>query len=34
MDELIYYFGMTIVRIVMVVASFGVGFLLGWLFSP
>ncbi|MCG7492498.1 type IV secretory system conjugative DNA transfer family protein [Thalassobius sp. Cn5-15] len=34
MDELIYYFGMTIVRIVMVVASFGIGFLLGWLFSP
>lgn len=34
MDELIYYFGMTIVRIVMVIASFGAGFLLGWLFSP
>lgn len=34
MDEIIYYFGMTIVRIVMVVASFGIGFLLGWLFSP
>ena len=34
MDELIYYFGMTIVRIVMVVASLTAGFVLGWLFSP
>ncbi|MEP3787218.1 hypothetical protein [Ascidiaceihabitans sp.] len=34
MNEFIYYYGMTVVRIVMVAASFGAGFLIGWLLSP
>ncbi|MEP4552727.1 MAG: type IV secretory system conjugative DNA transfer family protein [Tateyamaria sp.] len=34
MNEFVYYYGMTVVRIVMVAASFGAGFLIGWLLSP